>query len=392
MDLESSALEDLVMNREFWRDKRVLLTGHTGFKGSWLSLWLQSLGAKVVGYALAAPAESLFHLGQVGDGVGNIYGDVRDRAKLHDAIESFQPEIIFHLAAQSLVRKSYAAPLETFEVNVMGTIHLLEAVRANRSCRVVVNVTSDKCYLNKESLRPYVEDDALGGDDPYSSSKGCAELVTSAYRRSFFHTQQHPPCAAIASARAGNVIGGGDFAADRLVPDTMTAIVQGRIPRIRNPHAIRPWQHVLEPLSGYLLLAERLWERPDAYSQGWNFGPAAEDVRPVSWVVRKLAALWGADLSCEIDDGCHPHEAQLLALDSAKARTMLGWQPRWTLEHALHAVTSWYKAYARGACIRQVVLEQIALYESHDVRRPALDPITEFSATSETAAPRQVLA
>lgn len=357
-------MEGLAVNAQFWRGKRVLLTGHTGFKGGWLALWLQKMGATVAGYALPAESdESLFQLAAVGEHMESVQADIRNREPLQELFDRFNPEIVFHLAAQALVRKSYLEPVETYQVNVMGTVHVLEAVRKTQSCRVVVNITSDKCYENKEWTWGYRENDPMGGHDPYSNSKGCAELVTAAYRRSFFETQGAGRTA-IASARAGNVIGGGDFSKDRIVPDFMAAIKKGKPLYIRNPDAVRPWQHVLEPLSGYLLLAEKLWDDPNRYADGWNFGPAPDDIRPVRWIVEKLNDYWDKPISWEIDKAPKPHEAHLLVLDSAKARMMLGWKPRWTLEQALQAVVKWHSAYKRGEPLRNVVMDQIASYEA----------------------------
>lgn len=364
MGIQSGAVESLAVNAQFWRDKRVLLTGHTGFKGSWLSLWLQRLGATVAGYALPPEHdESLFELAGVGKGMDSKLADIRNLQHLRSLFDSFEPQIVFHLAAQSLVRKSYLEPVQTYEVNVMGTVHVLEAVRGSQSCRVVVNVTSDKCYENKEWAWGYRENDPMGGHDPYSNSKGCSELVTSAYRQSFFKAKNARPVA-VASARAGNVIGGGDFSKDRIIPDFMAAIKSGRPLYVRNPNAVRPWQHVLEPLSGYLLLAEKLWDEPDAYAQGWNFGPAPDDIRPVRWIVEKLSDYWNDSIKWEVDTSPKPHEANLLVLDSAQARMMLGWRPRWTLEQSLQAVAKWHIAYKQGEPLRDVVLQQIASYEA----------------------------
>lgn len=355
------------MNAQFWRGKRVLITGHTGFKGSWLSLWLQKLGATVAGYALPADSpQSLFDLADVGERMESVYGDICNRESLQDLFETFRPDIVFHLAAQSLVRKSYLEPVETYQVNVIGTVHLFEAVRSNPSCRVVVNVTSDKCYENREWALGYRESDPMGGYDPYSSSKGCSELVTAAYRRSFFEKQDGDRVA-LASARAGNVIGGGDFSKDRIVPDFMTAIRTGRPLYIRNPDAVRPWQHVLEPLSGYLLLAEKLWEDPAEHAQGWNFGPAPDDIKPVRWIVERLSHYFPGRVSWQLDTAPKPHEAHLLMLDSTKARTLLGWKPRWTLVHALQAVAEWHTAHERGEPLREVVMQQLAAYEAQDI-------------------------
>jgi CDP-glucose 4,6-dehydratase len=358
-------LEGLAVNPSFWSTKRVLVTGHTGFKGSWLSVWLQHLGAQLAGYALPpATEESLFHLANVAEPMQSVYADIRDSERLKQLFEDFQPEIVFHLAAQPLVRLSYLIPAETYEVNVMGTIHVLEAARNIASCRCVLIITSDKCYENKEWAWGYRECDAMGGHDPYSSSKGCAELVTAAYRKSFFEKPDMIGQVGLASARAGNVIGGGDFSPDRLVPDLMATIASGKSLLIRNPDAIRPWQHVLEPLSGYLTLAEMLWKNPAEYSQGWNFGPAPADVRPVRWIVEKLSEYWSGRISWEIDSAPKPHEAQLLTLDSAKARMLLGWTPRWTLEQALRAIAEWQDAYMNGESVRRVVLRQIGAYEN----------------------------
>lgn len=349
---------------EFWRGKRVLLTGHTGFKGGWLSLWLQKKGAVVAGYALApAYTESLFELACVGECMESVVADIRDLDTLKGVVAKVRPEIVFHLAAQPLVRLSYQEPAETFHVNVMGTVNILEAVRASDTCRVVVSITSDKCYENREWVWGYRETDPLGGHDPYSSSKGCAEIVNAAYRRSFFDVPG-ARSVALATARAGNVIGGGDFSKDRLVPDIMAAIVKGKSLDIRSPDAVRPWQHVLEPLSGYMLLAERLWDQPKEHAQSWNFGPAVEDFRPVRWMVERLIELYGERVRWQLDSAPTVHEATTLTLDSTKARVSLGWKPRWTLDEALSAIVSWYKAYQRGEPMRDVVLRQIAAYET----------------------------
>jgi CDP-glucose 4,6-dehydratase len=364
VDVEASTLESVEMNAHFWGGKRVVVTGHTGFKGGWLSLWLQKLGAIVVGYALPAQqCESLFELASVGEQMESVFGDVRDLARLRAVFHYVRPEIAFHLAAQPLVRPSYADPVETFGVNVMGTVHFLEAVRSADSCRAAIIVTSDKCYENREWPWGYRESDALGGRDPYSCSKGCAELVTAAYRKSYFDTHGGRAIG-IASARAGNVIGGGDFAKDRLVTDWIAAIRKQGVLSIRNPNAIRPWQHVLEPISGYLLLAEKLWIEPKLYGQAWNFGPAQEDIRTVGWLIGKLNEYWGTNGSWDLDSRPAPHESQLLTLDSAKARAMLGWKPQWTLEEALLAVVDWYKSYEASEPLRDFVMRQISSYEA----------------------------
>lgn len=351
------------MSLLFWRNKRVLITGHTGFKGSWLSLWLQKLGAQIAGYALPSPDESLFELAKVGERMRSVFSDIRTSENLEQLFEEFRPEIVFHLAAQPLVRRSYLIPAETYEVNVMGTVCMLEAARKSTSCRVVVNITSDKCYENKEWPWGYRECDPMGGYDPYSSSKGCAELITAAYRSSFFDANNTSHRIGLASARAGNVIGGGDFSSDRIIPDFMTARARGKPLFVRNPNAIRPWQHVLEPLSGYLMLAEQLWEDPAEFSQGWNFGPSLGDVRPVRWIVEKLSEYWDGEVSWKIDSSPKLHEAHLLMLDSTKARMHLGWSPRWNLEQALRAVAEWHDAYMRGESVREMVLRQIDVYE-----------------------------
>lgn len=351
----------MVIRPGFWRGKRVFLTGHTGFKGSWLALWLQSLGAEVAGYALApATQPSLFELAGVAKGMRSTLGDVRDLEALRRAVTEFRPEIVLHLAAQSLVRQSYAQPVETYATNVMGTVHLLEAVRCCDSVRAAIVVTSDKCYENREWPWSYRENEPMGGRDPYSSSKGCAELATAAWRASFFGPGGH--AAAVASVRAGNVIGGGDWAADRLIPDIMRAAVAGAPVAIRNPDSIRPWQHVLEPLAGYLILAERLFEHGAEFAEGWNFGPRDEDCRPVSWIVERLAREWGDGLRWKADSGERPHEAHFLKLDSSKAIARLGWAPRWDLATALDSIVRWHKAHHAGADMRAVVLGQVNDY------------------------------
>lgn len=375
------------MNTQFWRGKRVLITGHTGFKGSWLSLWLQKLGATVAGYALPPdPAQSLFELAEVGARMESVHADIRNPESLQNLFDRFQPDIVFHLAAQPLVRKSYLEPVETYEVNVIGTIRLFEAVRSTPSCHVVVNVTSDKCYENREWALGYRENDPMGGYDPYSSSKGCAELVTAAYRRSFFENHDGVRVA-LASARAGNVIGGGDFSKDRIVPDFMAAIKTGKPLYVRNPDAVRPWQHVLEPLSGYLLLAEKLWDKPAEHAQGWNFGPAPDDIKPVRWIVARLSHCYPGRASWQTDTAPKPHEAHLLMLDSTKAHTMLGWKPRWTIERAVQAVVDWHSAHERGESLREVVMQQLMSYETEDSAISAAEHLEVDMETSIVARP-----
>jgi CDP-glucose 4,6-dehydratase len=347
------------VNGAFWRGKRVFLTGHTGFKGGWLSLWLQSLGAELCGYALAPEGEHhLFGVARVGEAMQSVIGDIRALDGVRDAMAAFRPEIVIHMAAQPLVRLSYAEPVATYATNVMGTVHLLEAARQLDSVRCVVVVTTDKCYENREWVWGYRESEPMGGHDPYSNSKGCAELVTAAYRDSFFRKAG----VAVASARAGNVIGGGDWAVDRLVPDVLRAFERGAPVVIRNPASTRPWQHVLEPLSGYLTLAEHLWSDGAACAEGWNFGPRDEDARPVQWIVECMARDWGRGASWRLDDGEHPHEAHWLKLDISKARQRLDWHPRWTLEHALSKITDWHRAWLAHDDMRAHCLAQIGQY------------------------------
>ena len=348
-----------MVNPAFWRGKRVFVTGHTGFKGSWLSLWLQSLGAEVQGYALEAPTTpNLFEEARVAAGMRSQFGDVRDLSLLSRTMASFRPEIVIHMAAQPLVRFSYRDPVETYSTNVMGTVHLLEAARHCDSVRAVVNVTTDKCYDNREWVWGYREDEPMGGHDPYSNSKGCSELVSSAYRSSFLGSGP----LALATARAGNVIGGGDWATDRLIPDILKAFEAGEPVRIRNPHATRPWQHVLEPLSGYLCLAERLFSEGQAFAEGWNFGPQDGDVQPVQWIVEHMAREWGEGASWAVDAGEHPHEAHFLKLDISKARQRLQWQPRWRLLTALTYIVSWHQAWIHQQDMQALCLQQIRHY------------------------------
>jgi CDP-glucose 4,6-dehydratase len=350
---------------KFWHDKRVLVTGHTGFKGSWLSLWLQASGAKMVGYALAPPTQpNNFELSDAARGITSILGDVRDYPHLLSVMTEHKPEIVLHLAAQSVVKASYEDPRETYDTNVMGTVNVLEAVRRVGGVKAVVNVTTDKVYENKEWLWGYREPDPLGGHDPYSNSKACSELVTSSFRDSFFapsHFAEHG--VALGSARAGNVIGGGDWTQHQLVPDVIQAFGRGEAVQLRNPGATRPWQFVLEPLMGYLMLAERLYRDGPRFAGGWNFGPADADAKPVRWMVETIAGLWGAGATWTQDAGKHPHEAGFLKLDSSKAHAELEWQPRLRVEAALGWVVEWYKHLAQGGDVRAKTIEQIHKYE-----------------------------
>ncbi len=340
------------MEPSFWRGRRVFITGHTGFKGGWLSLWLQRLGADVTGYSLPPSTDpSLFHVANVASGMRSVLGDIRDLPRLTQEIAKADPEVVFHLAAQPLVRASYVDPVETYSTNVLGTVNLFEAVRACSAIRAVINITSDKAYENREWVWGYRETDPMGGYDPYSSSKGCAELVTAAYRRSF-----NLP---LASARAGNVIGGGDWSADRLVPDILAALAHGQSIKIRNPQATRPWQHVLEPIRGYLGLAERLFEDRTAFAEGWNFGPDDESCQPVSVVVGESVRSWGGGASWQSQAGEHPHEAGFLKLDSSKARARLGWSAKMGLHEAIRATIDWHRAWLAGSDMRSFTLLQI---------------------------------
>lgn len=349
----------------FWQGKKVLVTGHTGFKGSWLSLWLQQAGAEVVGYALAPPTEpSLFEVARVADGMTSIEADVRDLARLRAIVAAHRPEIVLHLAAQAIVRASYDDPIETYSTNVMGTVNLLEAIRLEPSARAVVIVTSDKCYDNLEIDRGYVEDDALGGRDPYSNSKGCAELVTRAYRDSFL-AEADPPVA-VASARAGNVVGGGDWGKDRLVPDIMRSFLERQPLCVRNPAATRPWQHVLDPVGGYLTLARRLYEDGARFAGGWNFGPDdSEPPLPVGALVERITEHWDESIEVELDPGPHPHEHHLLRLDPSKARAELGWSARLSLPETLDWIVDWYRAYRDGGDMRAITESQIERYRQY---------------------------
>lgn len=357
-----------MIDRHFWKNKKVFITGHTGFKGSWLCLWLHSLGAKMHGYALDPPTDpSLFDLCKIDQLVHSTIADVRDGMSLTKAMAAARPEIVIHMAAQPLVRDSYKVPAETYAINVMGTVNLLEAVRESKTVKAVINVTTDKCYENKEWMWGYRENEPLGGYDPYSSSKACSELVTAAYRSSYFHPANHQDHGVgIATARAGNVIGGGDWATNRLIPDCVRAVLKGEKIVIRNPEAIRPWQHALEPLSGYLMLARKLYEDGASFSDAWNFGPDDADAKPVGWLVKAFCTIWGKGASHEIDRGTHPHEAHYLKLDCSKAKTLLGWHPRWDLEKTVDSIVEWTRAYRAEKDLRYVCLKQIEEYSKKE--------------------------
>jgi CDP-glucose 4,6-dehydratase len=364
MEVWPGAMENLdMMNNSFWVNKSVLVTGHTGFKGSWLSLVLHQLGANVTGYALEPEELSLFEQCRIEDLINSQYGDIRDVEQLGKVIKDSKPEIIIHMAAQPLVRESYINPVETYSVNVMGTVNLLENVRTTNGVRAVVNVTTDKCYENREWVWGYRENEPLGGYDPYSSSKACSELVTSAYRNSFFNADNYGKHGvAIGSARAGNVIGGGDWSKDRLIPDCVRALLNEETIIIRNPDSIRPWQHVLEPLSGYLQLAEKLYVDGTQYAEPWNFGPYDVDAKPVEWIVNRLCQRWGNNADFTVVDGPHPHEATYLKLDCSKSVNGLGWEPRWNLDQAIEKIIEWTQAYKDGNDIKNVCYKQIAEY------------------------------
>jgi CDP-glucose 4,6-dehydratase len=349
---------EVMVSDDFWKGRCVFLTGHTGFKGSWLSLWLTQMGAKVTGFSLPADPVSLFRQARVQDCVTHIEGDIRDAAAVDAAIRAAQPEILFHLAAQPLVRLSYDIPVETFATNVQGTVHVLDACRRVADLKAIVCVTSDKCYDNREWVWPYRESDPMGGHDPYSASKGAAELVIAAYRRSFF---ENGPL--LASVRAGNVIGGGDWATDRLIPDIVRALIAGEPPVIRAPASIRPWQHVLEALGGYLMIARRLADGHSATASGWNFGPADDDTRPVHWIADRMCAAWGGP-AWRTPAGNAPavHEAKILKLDCAKARSELGWRPAMRLEQALDSIVEWHRSVADGADPLAVSKKQLTIY------------------------------
>ena len=358
--MESLGIIKGKVDASFWKGKKVFLTGHTGFKGSWLSLWLQNMGALVKGYSLEPnTTPNLFTEARVDENIESEIGDIRDLTHISKSIFDFKPDILIHMAAQPLVRLSYQKPVETYTINVIGTVNVLEAARKCSNLKAIVSVTSDKCYENKEWEWGYRENEPMGGHDPYSSSKGCAELVTSAYRRSFFSSED---TASLASARAGNVIGGGDWAEDRLIPDILKAFEKSEPVVIRNPLSIRPWQHVLEPLSGYLVLAQELFLNGNKFAEGWNFGPKDEDCKPVSWILDKMVENWGDDASWSLDNENNPHEADFLKLDCSKASNRLKWDPKWNLQLTLESIVDWHQLYINGGDLKKQCLKEINNY------------------------------
>lgn len=349
------------VNSKFWKGKKVFITGHTGFKGSWLSLWLQSMGAEIKGFSLAPhTSPSLFYEANVGEKMESVFGDIRDKDCVFDSMIQFNPDVIFHMAAQPLVRASYREPIDTYSTNIMGTLNVLEGARYCSNLKAVVNVTTDKCYANNEWDWGYRENEPMGGFDPYSSSKACSELVTSAYRSSFFKKSG----IAVATARAGNVIGGGDWSEDRLIPDILNAFVNKKPVVIRNPNSIRPWQHVLEPLSGYLILAEKLFVNGQSFAEGWNFGPYDQDVQTVLWIVEKMTSDWNHKENWKIDSDEQPHEANYLKLDISKAKNLLGWKPSWDLTVTIDKIIKWHQSWISGTNAQALCLAQINEFQN----------------------------
>ena len=350
------------MNESFWKNKKILITGHTGFKGSWLTIWLKKLGADITGFSKSVPTNpSLFETANIEKDIKSVVGDIQNYELLKETISKCEPEIIFHMAAQSLVIKSYSNPIETFSTNVMGTVNLLYAVKETKKAKIVINITSDKCYENNESLEGYSEEDPMGGHDPYSSSKGCAELITKSFRKSFF-SSDHENNIGLASVRAGNVIGGGDWAENRLIPDIIRAIKNKENVKIRNPNALRPWQHVLDPLNGYISLAEKLWDDQKKHSEGWNFGPEKNEVKPVSWIIEEFNELWKNKINWVVGNN-ELHEANNLILNCQKAKSRLGWNSKINTETALKLTIEWYTKYFDGKNMREVTEEQIIEFQ-----------------------------
>jgi CDP-glucose 4,6-dehydratase len=353
------------MSKEFWNKKKVLLTGHTVFKGSWLSLWLQKLNANVTGFSKSSPTNpSLFELANIENGMTSIIGNICDYDKLEKTIKEYKPEIVIHMAAQAILRKSYEDPIETYATNVMGTVNLLESIKKVGNVKVILNVTTDKCYEPNESSKGHLETDKLGGYDPYSNSKACSELVTSSYRNSFFNPKEYQKHGvSLATCRAGNVIGGGDWGKDRLIPDIMRGILNNEIIKIRNPNSTRPWQHVLDPLNGYLTLIEKMWSTGNEFSEGWNFGPQEGDEKPVKWIIEKLTEQWSNDIKWDIDDNINPHEENSLRLNCIKANSRLDWITKLNLEQGLEWITEWYKQYEQNNNMRKITEQQIEKFQ-----------------------------
>jgi CDP-glucose 4,6-dehydratase len=348
------------VNSSFWKDKKVFLTGHTGFKGSWLSLWLQSMGAIVKGYSLApGTTPNLFEIAQVAEGMESQIGDIRNLADVTKSMVEFDPDVLIHMAAQPLVRLSYSEPVNTYSTNVMGTLHVLEAARKCHNLKSIVCITTDKCYENKEWPWGYRENEPMGGHDPYSSSKGCCELLIGSYRNSYFNTIESP---SVASVRAGNVIGGGDWSSDRLIPDILKAFENSESVIVRNPLSTRPWQHVLEPLSGYLVLAEKLYTKGNQFAGGWNFGPKDEDCQSVEWILKQMIHTWGEGASWQLDTNNNPHEAGYLKLDCSKAAQELKWTPKWNLSYTLKSIVDWQKAWLNHSDMKNHCLNEINDY------------------------------
>ena len=355
----------MVINSNFWKNKKVLLTGHTGFKGSWLSIWLKKLGVELIGFSKDIPTEpSLFELAKVSENMISVMGDIRNLSVIQKVIQEHQPDIIIHMAAQPLVRKSYENPLETFSTNIMGTVNLLESIKITEKTRVIINVTSDKCYKNNGTNEKFSEDSPMGGYDPYSSSKACSELVTASYRDSFFNPKEYAKHGvSLATCRAGNVIGGGDWSKDRLIPDIMRGILNNEIIKIRNPNAIRPWQHVLDPLNGYLILAEKMWSAGNEFSEAWNFGPTEDGEKSVKWITEKITEQWSSNIKWDIDNDINPHEENSLRLNCMKANSRLSWRSKLKLEQGLDWVLEWYKQYKENNDMKKITEQQIEEFQ-----------------------------